>query len=137
MKAAQQHNDTRIDATNQTNDETHIMMTQQTLTQLRSLKLGGMGDALQEQLSQPGMIDLSFEERLALLVEREVASRDDRRRARLLSMARLKYPQATIEDVDTRAGRGVERAQITSLALGDWIKTGHAVIITGATDYAT
>jgi DNA replication protein DnaC len=133
MRMAQQQSNTRMDATNRTNNETPIMMTQQTLTQLRSLKLGGMGDALQEQLSQPGMSDLSFEERLALLVEREVASRDDRRRTRLLGMARLKYPQATIEDVDTRAGRGVERAQITSLALGDWIKTGHAVIITGAT----
>jgi hypothetical protein len=43
-----------MDATNRTNNETPIMMTQQTLTQLRSLKLGGMGDALQEQLSQPG-----------------------------------------------------------------------------------
>ena len=117
----------------QTNPETHTMMTQHTLTQLRSLKLSGMGDALQEQLSQPSMSSLSFEERLGLLVEREVASRDDRRRARLLSLARLKYPQACIEDVDTRRGRGVDRAQITSLALGDWIKTGHTVIINGAT----
>lgn len=117
----------------QTNQENHSMMTQHTLTQLRSLKLSGMGDALQEQLSQPSMSSLSFEERLGLLVEREVASRDDRRRARLLSLARLKYPQACIEDVDTRRGRGVDRAQITSLALGDWIKTGHTVIINGAT----
>jgi|MGYP003738433189 hypothetical protein len=49
-----------------------------------------MGDALQEQLTQPSMGSLSFEERLGLLVEREVASRDDRRRARLLNLARLK-----------------------------------------------
>lgn len=117
----------------ETNPEACSMMTQQTLTQLRSLKLSGMGDALQEQLSQPSISSLSFEERLGLLVEREVASRDDRRRARLLSLARLKYPQACIEDVDTRRGRGVDRAQITSLALGDWIKTGHTVIINGAT----
>jgi DNA replication protein DnaC len=109
------------------------MMTQQTLTQLRSLKLSGMADALQEQLTQPSMSAMSFEERMALLVDREISSRDDRRRTRLLSLARLKYPQATIEDVDTRRGRGVERGQITSLALGDWIKTGHTVIINGAT----
>ena len=94
------------------------MMTQQTLTQLRSLKLSGMADALQEQLTQPSMSAMSFEERMALLVDREISSRDDRRRTRLLSLARLKYPQATIEDVDTRGGRGVERGQITSLALG-------------------
>jgi hypothetical protein len=44
---------------------------------------------------------------MGLLVDHEVASRDDRRRTRLLSLARLKYPQATIEDVDIRRGRGV------------------------------
>lgn len=120
---------------NQANQNTKKapMMTQQTLTQLRSLKLSGMADALQEQLTQPSMSAMSFEERMGLLVDREVCSRDDRRRTRLLSLARLKYPQATIEDVDTRRGRGVERGQITSLALGDWIKTGHTVIINGAT----
>ena len=131
--ADQASNDTQRVTHAQIHNETHTMMTQQTLTQLRSLKLSGMGDALQEQMAQPSMSALSFEERLGLLVEREVASRDDRRRARLLSLAHLKYPQATIEDVDTRAGRGVQRSQITSLALGDWIKTGHTVIITGAT----
>lgn len=120
---------------NQANQNTKKapMLTQQTLTQLRSLKLSGMADALQEQLTQPSMSAMSFEERMGLLVDREVCSRDDRRRTRLLSLARLKYPQATIEDVDTRRGRGVERGQITSLALGDWIKTGHTVIINGAT----
>lgn len=109
------------------------MMTQQTLTQLRSLKLSGMADALQQQMAQPNMSALSFEERLGLLVQQEIASRDERRRTRLLSLAHLKYPQAAIEDIDTRAGRGIERSQITSLALGDWIKSGHTVIITGAT----
>ena len=120
-------------ANQNTKKESHPMMTQQTLTQLRSLKLSGMADALQQQLTQPSMSAMSFEERMALLVDREVSSRDDRRRTRLLSLARLKYPQATIEDVDTRRGRGVERSQITSLALSDWIKTGHTVIINGAT----
>jgi DNA replication protein DnaC len=109
------------------------MLTQQTLTQLRSLKLPGMADALQEQLGLPSMGALSFEQRLALLVQSEASSRDARKRTRLLALAKLKYPQATIEDVDTRGGRGIERAQITSLALGEWIKTGHTVIINGAT----
>ncbi len=124
---------TNTQANTAINTETDTMMTHQTLTQLRSLKLSGMADALHEQMEQPSMSALSFEERLGLLVQQEVASRDDRKRTRLLSLAHLKYPQAAIEDVDARAGRGVNRSQITSLALGDWIKTGHAVIITGAT----
>ena len=57
------------------------------------------------QLTQPSMSSLSFEERLAMLMDREVASRDVRRRTRLLSLARPKYPQATTEDVNTRRGR--------------------------------
>jgi len=67
-------------ANQNTKKESHPMLTQQTLTQLRSLKLSGMADALHEQLTQPSMSAMSFEERMALLVDREVSSRDDRRR---------------------------------------------------------
>lgn len=109
------------------------MMTHATLEQLHELKLHGMHAALQEQLGQAGMSTLSFEERLALLVEREVHLRHDKRRARLLKEARLKYPQAAIEDIDTRAGRGLDRRAVMSLALGEWITAGHAVLITGPT----
>ena len=109
------------------------MMTHATLEQLHELKLHGMHAALQEQLGQAGMSTLSFEERLALLVEREVHLRHDKRRARLLKEARLKYPQAAIEDIDTRAGRGLDRRAVMSLALGEWISAGHAVLITGPT----
>ncbi|WP_250498530.1 MULTISPECIES: ATP-binding protein, partial [unclassified Caballeronia] len=68
------------------------MMMHQTLTQLRTLKLDGFADGLEEQLTQPGTAALSFEERLSLLVDREASWRDDRRRTRLLKQARLKYP---------------------------------------------
>jgi IstB-like ATP binding protein len=94
------------------------MMMQQTLTQLRTLKLDGFADGLEQQLTQPGTTTLSFEERLSLLVDREASWRDDRRRTRLLKQARLKYPQASIEDLDTRAGRGIDPRSLTSLALG-------------------
>ena len=77
-------------ANQNTKKESPPMMTQQTLTQLRSLKLSGMADALQEQLTQPSMSAMSFEERMGLLVDREVCSRDDRRRTRLLSLARVR-----------------------------------------------
>jgi hypothetical protein len=76
---------------------------------------------------------MSFEERLALLVDREVHWRNDKRQARLLKLARLKYPQAAIEDIDSRAGRGIQRSSVMSLALGEWVQSGHAVLITGPT----
>lgn len=109
------------------------MMMNTTITQLQELRMAGMALGLQEQLGQAGMSSMSFEERIALLVDREVHHRNDKRQTRLLKDARLKYPQACIEDLDTRAGRGLERRAVMSLALGDWIASGHSVLITGAT----
>jgi DNA replication protein DnaC len=56
-----------------------------------------------------------------------------RRLLRLLQKARLKYGQATIEDIDSRPGRGINRREVMSLALGDWVATGHSILITGPT----
>jgi len=108
-------------------------MMQTTLAQLRTLKLDGLATGLEEQLTQPGMSAMSFEERLALLIDREVHCRNDRKLVRLLKQARLKYAQATIEDIDTRPTRGVDRRAVMSLALGDWVSAGHSVLITGPT----
>jgi DNA replication protein DnaC len=100
---------------------------------LRELKLEGLAAGLQEQLAQPDMAALSFEERFGLLIECELHHRQDRRLERLLKNARLKYPQAAIEDIDSRPGRGVNRAELMSLALGDWVGTGNSILITGPT----
>ena len=104
-----------------------------TLAQLRTLKLDGLATGLEEQLSQSGVAAMSFEERLALLIDREVHARNDRKLERLLKQARLKYPQAAIEDIDARPARGVDRRTVMSLALGDWVTAGHSILITGPT----
>lgn len=109
------------------------MMMHTTLAQLRTLKLDGLAAGLEEQLAQADMAALSFEERLALLVDREVHARNDRKLLRLLKSARLKYGQAAIEDIDSRAGRGLDRRDVMSLALGEWVGAGHSVLITGPT----
>lgn len=109
------------------------MMMHTTLAQLRTLKLDGLASGLEDQLTQPGMAGMSFEERLALLVDREVHCRNDRKLMRLLKNAHLKYVQAAIEDVDARAGRGIDRREVMSLALGEWVNAGHSVLITGPT----
>jgi hypothetical protein len=113
------------------------MMMNNTLAQLRELKLVGMATAVEEQLSSTASTTLSFEERLALMVDREVHQRADKRHVALLKRARLKYPQACIEDVDGRAGRGFERSALMSLALSRWVEDGTAILITGPTEYAT
>lgn len=109
------------------------MLHQQTIAQLRGLKLLGMADALVRQMAQPASSELTFEERLALLVQQECDNRHARRCTRLLAQAKLKYPQAAVEDFDTRPGRGIERAHFTSLALSDWVTAGSTIILTGAT----
>lgn len=109
------------------------MMMHTTLAQLRTLKLDGLASGLEDQLTQPGMAAMSFEERLALLVDRELHCRNDRKLVRLLKNAHLKYVQAAIEDIDARAGRGIDRREVMSLALGDWVDAGHSVLITGPT----
>ena len=109
------------------------MMTHTTLDQLKELKLQGMADSLQEHLMQATISSMSFEERLALLVDREINWRNDKKLVRLLKNAHLRYPQAAIEDLDTRAGRGLDRKEIMSLALGDWVTNGQTIFITGPT----
>lgn len=109
------------------------MMMHTTLAQLRTLKLDGLATGLEEQLTQPAMAAMSFEERLALLIDREVHCRNDRKLERLLKQAHLKYPQAAIEDIDARPARGIDRRTVMSLALGDWVTAGHSVLITGPT----
>ena len=111
----------------------YSMMMNNTLAQLRELKLAGMVCAIEEQLSSSASTALCFEERLALMVDREVNQRGDKRRAALLKKAGLKYSQACIEDVDARAGRGVERSAVMSLALSRWVEDGTPILLTGPT----
>lgn len=109
------------------------MLTQQTLDHLRTLKLTGMREAFEQQLAQPSTHELSFDERLALLVEREVLYRDNRRLARLLKEAKLRLGGACIEDIDYRQPRGLHRPQMASLAAGDYLRAHHSLCLSGPT----
>jgi DNA replication protein DnaC len=91
-----------------------------------------MAQALAEQLAMPDAAKLSFEDRLALLLERETTSRDDRRLTRLLQVAKLHIP-ACVEDLDFRSPRGLDRSLVLRLASGQWIRDHDNVLISGAT----
>jgi DNA replication protein DnaC len=109
------------------------LLNEHTVSQLRALRLDGMVHALHDQASGTAAAGLGFEERLAMLVQREIDWRDGKRLARLLKAARLKVSSACIEDIDWRTSRGLDRALIAALAGGDWLRHGHNVLITGAT----
>jgi len=109
------------------------MLNNQTLQTLRSLKLTGMAEGLEQQQSQPSTHDeLGFEERLALLVDRESTHRNNNKVARLLKTAKLKL-QAYPEDIDYRHPRGLNKSQIADLLSSQWVHKHHNVLITGPT----
>lgn len=109
------------------------MLKQHTLEQLRTLRLDGMIAALGEQATTSAASELGFEDRLALLVQREMDWRDGRRLQRLLKAARLKVSGACIADINWRASRNLDRQLILALSGGDWLRNGQNVLITGAT----
>jgi len=109
------------------------MLIQPTLDTLNRLKLHGMALALSEQMTHNAAQGLAFEERLALLLDREALHRENRRMTRLLQLAQLKYRDAVIEDLDYRSRSGLDRSQLTSLASCDWIRANQSVLIQGAT----
>jgi len=108
------------------------MLLEPTLTRLRDLRLAGMAEALEQQQAVPDLLGLSFEDRLGLLVDREVTLRKDRRQTQLLRQAKLRL-QASIEDLDFRSPRGLDRSVILRLASCDWIRHHQVVLINGAT----
>lgn len=108
------------------------MLIEQTKQKLSTLKLTGMLEAFEQQRAQPDTYDLSFEERLGLLVDREMINRENKRLERLLRSAKLRV-SACIEDIDYRHPRGLDRSQMASLASCDWIKQQLNLCITGAT----
>lgn len=113
------------------------MLIQPTLDTLNRLKLHGMALALSEQMANSALQQLAFEERVALLLEREVLQRENRRLGRLLKLAQFKERDAVIEDVDFRSRAGLDRAQLASLSSCEWIRSNQNLLIHGATEHAS
>lgn len=108
------------------------MLYEQTVGKLQGMKLFGMLEALDEQRRQARSADLGFEDRLALLVERQWIWKENRSLATRLQHARLKI-QACVEDIDYRHPRGLQRSVIESLATSEWVRYHQHCIITGPT----
>jgi DNA replication protein DnaC len=108
------------------------MLTQQTLNKLHDMKLIAMADAFSEQLGQPDLGDLSFEDRFAMLVDRQWSFKEDRRMSRLLRAAKLR-DSACIENIDFKTPRALDKSLLVRLTAGDWIKKAQNVIVLGPT----
>ncbi len=109
------------------------MLIHPTLEQLRSMRLEGMARALEEQLQMNDIEDLHFEDRLALLLDREATVRADRRLQTRLRRAKLRQRNACVEDVNYRIRRGLDKSLFLALSSCDWIAQHRNVLITGPT----
>jgi DNA replication protein DnaC len=108
------------------------MLTQPLLDKLSSLRLTGFRQALEEQREMAHYGELSFEERLGLLVDRECTRRENNRLQRLLKAARF-HQQACIEDLDLAPSRGLDRRLVLELAEGQWVRHHLNAIVLGPT----
>ena len=108
------------------------MLNHPTLDKLQALRFVGMAQALSEQMALPDIDDLSFEERLGLLIDREMTEREDRRLKTRLRQAKLKQ-NACVEDIDYRHARGLDKSLMRDLANCQWIKRHLNLLITGPT----
>lgn len=109
------------------------MLNEPTHEQLRKLKLNALAAAWAAQQADPAAQALSFDERLALLVSHEIQHRENQRMTKVMREAKLKFPNACLEDVDAAPGRGIDRAVLRQLASGRWARDHHAIVITGKT----
>jgi DNA replication protein DnaC len=109
------------------------MLVHATVDKMTAMHLTAMADAFQRQLASPQMADLSFEERVGLLIDHEWTAREQRQLQRRLRAANLRH-QASLEDLDWQAPRrGLDKALVGSLATCAWIQQHYNLVIVGPT----
>ena len=109
------------------------MSQSETIRKMNEMKLFGMARSLEERLKNGARENLAPEELLALLVDDEYLHRKNNRLARLLALAKLRIPQACLEEIDYRHPRGLVKSQILALRNTEWIESARNILITGPT----
>jgi DNA replication protein DnaC len=107
------------------------MLNQATIEKMHAMKMSAMADVFERQLATPRK-ELAFDESVAMLIDAEWESRQQRRLTRRLQVAKLRY-SASIEDLDFKPRRGLDRRMVMALATCDWIRESRNLIITGPT----
>jgi len=108
------------------------MLNEQTIEKLTELRLRSMAAAFREQLGNSAMNGLSFEDRFGLIVDRQYDDRKSSQIDRLIKSATFKFPGASIENIEYRTDRNLNREQILHLASGKYIRGKNNIIVMGA-----
>lgn len=109
------------------------MLTENTVTKLQEMHLSAMAKAFKEQLTDPNIAGMSFEDRFGLLVDHEWTARKNNHLKRLIKNACLAEPNACAEDIEYHADRNLDKTQITRLASCDYITEHYNIMLLGAT----
>jgi DNA replication protein DnaC len=108
------------------------MLNQPTIEKLYAMKLHGMAEAFRAQLETADVSQLSFEERLAMLVDQQWLWKENRALARRLQLAKLKE-RGVIEDIDYQHSRGLDRKLMRTLSSSEWVRQNQNVLLIGPT----
>lgn len=108
------------------------MINQKTIQKLQEMRLNAMADSYQQQLSDNDFQNLSFEERLGLIVDFEWSRRKNNKLLRLIKKAEFRMPDACIEDIEYHEDRKLNKEQILRLSTCNYIQEKRNIIITGA-----
>lgn len=108
------------------------MLSHPTLDKLQALRLYGMKKALMEQIGDPDISAITFDERLGLMVDREVMEKESRRLLTRLRRAKLNQA-AAMENIDYRQPRGLDKALMLQLSSCQWIKSHQNILVVGPT----
>jgi DNA replication protein DnaC len=109
------------------------MLNEPIIQRLQSMRLFGMAEALQEQQASSDLLELSFDERFALLIDRQYLQMQERALRNWLRYASLSDSGACLEDINYRLDRSLSRERINVLSGPEWIRQGRTALITGAT----
>ena len=109
------------------------MLTNETVSKLQDMHLGAMARRFKEQLEDPAIKDLSFEDRFGILVDTEWMTRKNNHLTRLIKKAGYAIPGACVEDIEYLPERKLDKAQILRLASCSYIQEAHNVVLLGAT----
>ena len=109
------------------------MLNQQTLDKMNEMKLQAMAEAFEQQFGSGEHAKMSFEERVGLMIDCEWTAREQRKLKRRLRSAKSRYRTASLEDVDFKHPRGLNRQHVLSLGSCSWIQDRYNLLITGPT----
>jgi DNA replication protein DnaC len=109
------------------------MLDYNTVSKLKEMRMSVMASAFQQQLADKNLPELSYEERIGLIVDAEWMSRKNNRLARLIRGAGFSMPEACVEDIEYHPDRGLDKALITRLSTCNYVGERHNIIILGAT----